>query len=312
MKINSVPVQKYSVTENIFNELFVDLTNKCNLQCQMCYSATGTSTNHKSNDDKVIKLSYYEDICQALPRPTIIALLGGEPTLRKDFLEFIKVTHKYGHTAFISSNGIRFAKDKTFMSDFSKVAKSGNTRLHIDFSGGYSKSLHTKIYGTDLVKTKLEALNRLKEYNIGKVLVACVLVRGFNEDVISDIFDIGEKYKRIVRILKFRAQGHNGRWISETSPYSSVEILKLLEEHLRSDEIYDNIYLSGHLKSKNYQPHKKCKGKSCCVHFKRNRSQEINILECFTHQGTCWRKGRLNLDFTIEPVFEGYTNLLKS
>ena len=44
-----------------------------------------------------------------------------------------------------------------------------------------------------------------------------------------------------------------------------------------------------------------CLGKNCCMHFKPRRGLQIQVLEHFTRQGTCWRKGFLTNDGTVVP-----------
>ena len=153
---------------------------------------------------------------------------------------------------------------------------------------------------------KVRALEHLQEFRVGKVLLACVLIRGLNESAVADVFALADTYKRIVRIVKFRAQGHNGRFVDESSPYRTSEIIDLLKPYVSPAQFLRAVKLSGHLEGRSYSPDPRCKGKSCCFHFQPHSRLEVNILECFTGQGICWRKGRLNSDFKIEPVFESY------
>jgi len=307
-KINSVPLAPVSIEDCTFPEVFVDLTYRCNMACKMCYSDSpspampNTSTSHLPDLD----LGYYEEVCRRLPNPTVMALVGGEPTLRKDILDIIEITHRYGHMAFISTNGIRFARDPAFTKAFADVARRGNTRLHMDVSGGYDSMLSAAIHGQDAVETKLTALKNMQEARLSKLVIACVLIRGLNEAAIPDVLHMANRFDRIVRVVKFRAQGHNGRWVNETHPYSTAEITALLEPHIARDDLLANIKLSGALKTPHYTPEPRCRGKNCCLHVRPSRKLEINILECFTDQGTCWRKGRLIDGYRVEPVFESF------
>ena len=311
-KIDSVPLAPVPVDENPFREVFVDVTHRCNMACKMCYSDSpspalpDTSTSHLPDID----LDYYEEVCRRLPGPTVMALVGGEPTLRKDILDIIEITHRHGHMAFMSTNGIRFARDPAFTKTFADVARSGNTRLHMDMSGGYDGALSKAIHGQDAVETKLAALENMEAAKLGKLVLACVLVRGLNEKAIPDVLDMAKRYERIVRVVKFRAQGHNGRWVPESHPYSTPEITALLEPYIGHEQMMQNIKLSGVHRTPVYEPEPRCLGKTCCFHFRPTRKLEINILECFTEQGTCWRKGRLTEGFLIEPVFDGYRKVV--
>lgn len=272
-KIDSVPYRQWSIEENPFPELFVDLTFRCNMKCPMCYSDSGGAPASLPPD---LDLATYTDICKRLPRSTILALVGGEPTLHKDFFEFIATTHQFGHQAFVTTNGIRFAKDPKFVAEFSRLSRTGPTRVHLDVSGGRSPSLCQKIHGQDTSLLKVQALEHLQEFKVGKVLIACVLIRGLNESAIGDVFALADAYKRIVRIVKFRAQGHNGRFIEESAPYRTTEIISLLKPYITEEQFSRAVKLSGHLEGKSYSPDARCLGKSCCFHFQPHTRLEVN------------------------------------
>ena len=72
-------------------------------------------------------------------------------------------------------------------------------------------------------------------------MITCVLIRGVNESAVPDLLDMSKKFRRVVRTVKLRAQGHVGRWIDETHPYQTQEMLELLEvfEKLKKD-LYKN------------------------------------------------------------------------
>ena len=54
-------------------------------------------------------LAYFEKIFQALarlePRPTV-QLIGGEPTVRNDLLDIIRLGNRYGLRASVVTNGL--------------------------------------------------------------------------------------------------------------------------------------------------------------------------------------------------------------
>ncbi len=291
VKKDSVVNRAYKFEENPFTEVYIDVNYKCNMACPMCYSDTPLGAQAIIPD---LDLDYYEEFCAKLPQPIIIPMVGGEPTISKHILKIIEITHKYGHLAFMSTNGRRFAQSLDFTKQFAEVAKKGNTRIHIDISGGYNDDYNQVLYGEPGVEMKMKALENMREAKLGKVLIACVLIRGFNEDASPDVLDMAQKYKRIVRRLKFRAQGHTGRFVDEEQPYTTPEIINLLEEHIGHEAIYKDVTLSGEIVDK-------CLGKNCCMHFRPWRGLQIQVLEHFTRQGVCWRKGFLTNEGTIVP-----------
>ena len=324
-KINSVPIAKIPYEENPFREIFVDVLWQCNMSCNMCYSdspgpkfpvtstsnvrispapATGASGNDIEWIPERLDLGHYEDFCARLPEPSVMALVGGEPTLRKDIFKILEITHKYGHMAFMATNGKRFAKSLQYTQEFAEVARKGQTRISIDISCGYDHEISDIIFNEDIVDTKQKALERILETRLGRVMITCVLIRGVNESAVPDLLDMSKKFRRVVRTVKLRAQGHVGRWIDETHPYQTQEMLELLEQHIDRELIYKDVTLGPGMDER-------CMGKTCCFHFKPWRGLEIDVLECYTDKGTCWRKGRLNDSGTVEPVFVSYEAMTK-
>ena len=317
IKRNSVENRAYKFEENKFPEIYVDINYKCNMACLMCYSETPFGGKGAPPD---LDLDYFEEFCAKLPRTIIIPMVGGEPTISKNIFKYLEIAHKYGHMPFVATNGRRFAQSLDFTKEFAKVARGGRTRIHIDFSCGYNEEYSQIIFGESVIKMKIQALDNMVKAKLGKVLISSSLIRGFNEDVIPDILDIVNKYKKIVHNIKFRAQGHIGRFIeNEDNPYTTPEILKLLEKHIGEEAIYKNIILSGehsiNVATKNMDYQKKyygysfpsgkpcalCLGKNCCMHFSPSRGLQIFVLDNFTQQGTCWRKGFLTNEGTIIP-----------
>ena len=53
----------------------------------------------------------------------------------------------------MSTNGRRFAQSLNFTKQFAEVAKKGNTRIHIDISGGYNDDYNQILY-VDVILNK--------------------------------------------------------------------------------------------------------------------------------------------------------------
>jgi|TARA_B100001964_G_scaffold105785_1_gene118045 molybdenum cofactor biosynthesis enzyme MoaA len=304
--IHSVPIEKTPYEQGVFPEIFIDVMWQCNMSCNMCYSdspgpkfpVTTTSMN------KDLDLDYYEDLCARLPRPVLMMLVGGEPSMSRDIFKILEITYKHGHGVFMPTNGKRFAKSISFCKEFAQISKMGKTVCCLDFSSGYNDEISDIIYGEPVQEFKTKALENIQKTDAVRVLLSSALIRDLNESVMPDLIDIADRFKKVVRILKFRAQGHTGRWIKESHSYRTPEMLKLLENYFTEEEMYGTVTLSGELKiGKNSE---KCLGKNCCFHFKPKRHLHVWVLECFTEQGSCWRKGRLNDTGTLEPAFEAY------
>ena len=286
--------KRIPVTKNTFPFVFVDLTYRCNMKCNVCYNPIRPMPD--------MSYEYFKSAVQKLPNPIEIRMLGGEPTLHEKFFDFCKVAFDNGHSVYVSSNGKKIANDLSFVKELKQLLKNrrdkkSKLKIHIDMSGGLQKDLYKKIHAEDVLKTKLKALHNLGTANIGRVTISAILIKNFNELVISDLFKISEKFPRVVREIAFRSQGEIGRFISGHSAYKTNEWIQLMQKqgHLKKNHFSEVIH-AGFMDER-------CEGKNCCYHFRYNRNLTVSFLE-FLNKG-CWQRGQLlENEYEIEYMFE--------
>ena len=79
---------------------FLELTYRCNLQCPYCY--VGTERNKQE-----LTLEEWKNVIKQLPFYSIVTLVGGEPLIRKDFIDILAYTSKKVlNKTHVVSNGI--------------------------------------------------------------------------------------------------------------------------------------------------------------------------------------------------------------
>lgn len=96
--------RQWTVEANPFSNLYVDLTERCNMACNYCCNPARQSPD--------LDLSYFTDVCRRLPRPVIWRFLGGEPTLHDNFFDFIDTAFAHGHRVQFNTNGLTFLDEK--------------------------------------------------------------------------------------------------------------------------------------------------------------------------------------------------------
>lgn len=79
---------------------FLELTYRCNLQCPYCYVGTERNKQELTTDE-------WKKVINQIPFYGIVTLVGGEPLIRKDFIEILEAVSKrvWGKTHVVS-NGI--------------------------------------------------------------------------------------------------------------------------------------------------------------------------------------------------------------
>lgn len=272
-------VQKYKFKNNPYKVIFLDITDKCDMRCNICYSS---NQNLEDLDPDLLE----EAVSQFPQKNVCMTMLGGEPTTSPNIFKYIEIINKYGHCPMLSTNGKRISQDESFVEKLADYYHNGNLRVHIDISGGYNRDLHEKIAGDKKAYDyKFGALNMLKKYGIGRVTIACVLVRDLNESSIDDMFKIAKEYKGTVYEIFFRPQFPLGRYLQQSKPYKTNEFLNiLLKKKLFSKKDLSRTITSGWL-------YDKCEGKNCCFRFVKD-GLSVGFVEVFTE--SCWQRGRLS------------------
>jgi len=170
-------------------DLYIDLTERCNLKCPICYT--------NANTRKVPDLSY-EEITQRLeqirgPKP-VISLLGGEPTLREDLPELVSFITRKGFLVKLITNGIRL-NDESYLD---KIRESGLRWVILQFDG-FSDEIYRQTRGEDLYDLKMSVIEKMARKDF-IIVLASMIVKGINDHQVGRIIEFARDHPNIVQI----------------------------------------------------------------------------------------------------------------
>ena len=161
---------------------FVDVTNRCNLNCPMCVDGV-------QNHGFVFEppLEHFKKIFDHLATfdftPTI-ALFGGEPTVRKDLKEIIALSRSYGFPTRVLTNGLKLADE-----DYCRELVATHAHLLISYDGG-NREAYAHLRGTDRAfDKKQQAIANIAKLKRGKISYVSCLSWGINHDRVQELFD---------------------------------------------------------------------------------------------------------------------------
>lgn len=292
--------KQFSVENNPFPFLFVDLTYRCNMACNVCYNPVRPIAD--------MTLEYFEEAVSRLPNPIEIRMLGGEPTIHRQFFEFVDTAFKHGHNVYVSSNGKKAANDISWVKELRTLSKKYPTqklKMHMDMSGGKAEKgfagednkFYHIIHNEPAYEEKVQALKHYAESGIGRVTISAILIRNLNESIIPDMFSIAEDHKRVVREVAFRSQGRIGRYVGNEEPYVTNDWIRLMFQYGMANKLnLSDVIMAGFMSEK-------CRGKNCCYHYRQDRKLTVSWLDFLCN--TCWLRGQLlEKDFIVEYMFE--------
>jgi len=280
---NDESIQKFPIEDNTFPFVFIDTTLRCDYSCNQCYNPVMPRPD--------MNVDSFKEVINRLPNPIEIRLLGGEPTLHKDFFKTIDIIFEAGHSCYLSTNGYRIGQDIEFTKKLKEHSKKGKMRIHMDFSCGLSERL-AEVHHADKnsVIKKLKMLDVCNEIGLGRITIGMVLTRGVNESHMEDVFTIAKRYPKVIREIAYRSQGNVGRYIkdedgNDLKPYTTNEWLNLmLEKKLTTKKDLSKTIMAGFMD-------KRCKGKNCCYHYAVDKTLYISWLDFLND--TCWMRGQL-------------------
>ena len=188
----------------------VDLTNRCNLQCPICFANANVSGYvYEPSYDEVV--SMLEVLRANEPVPTVaVQFSGGEPTIYPRFLDAVKKASELGFTQVqVATNGIKIAKDPELAQ---KMVDSGMHTVYLQFDG-LSEQIYIEARGRPLLETKKKAIENLRNTKpkpLATVLVPTI-VNGINDDQVGEILKFGIKNVDVVRGVNYQPVSFTGR-----------------------------------------------------------------------------------------------------
>ena len=186
----------------------IDITNRCNLRCPICFAHAGAAGYLYEPTKEEIR-GIMENLRANRPiSPPALQFSGGEPTVREDLPELIKMAKDMGFRHIeINSNGIRMAESV----EYCKTLKdAGASTVYLQFDG-VTPEPYKVARGFDLLAIKKRALRNLKDAGFHSVVLVPVLVGGVNTDQVGDIIRFAIENREVVRCVNFQPVAITGR-----------------------------------------------------------------------------------------------------
>ncbi len=219
----------------------VEVTNHCNLKCPFCF-ATANGCGYDYHPDMETIRGMFKTVVDYVKSPRCVQLSGGEPTVRDDLPEIVKMAKDMGieHVE-INTNGIRIGNEFEYLQ---KLKDAGVDDFYFQFDGT-NEEIYLKTRGKALFETKKRAIENCGKLGIGITLVVTV-VRGVNFDHVGEIIKFAAKNTPTVKGVHFQPLSFFGRYPNEPD----------VDEHITIPELAHQIEIQtkGMLKADNFMP----------------------------------------------------------
>jgi len=160
----------------------VDLTNRCNLTCPVCFAnANAAGYIYEPSFEQITGM--LEGLRAQRPVPNrVVQFSGGEPTLYPRFMDVLRKATELGFTHLqVATNGIKFAD-----LEFAQAAKdAGLHTLYLQFDG-MNDDIYLRTRGQRLMETKNAAIANCRKVGL-KIVLVPTIVKGLNDHQLGDM-----------------------------------------------------------------------------------------------------------------------------
>lgn len=215
--------------------VLIDITERCNQHCPYCFARADEndmSVKEPTLDELEAKFDLLLELGEE-ERPFNIQLSGGEPTVRKDLPEIIRMAKDKGFEYIqINTNGRKLALEEGYAAE---LKKAGASVVFMQFDGT-NDDIYMALRGEPLFEIKKQAIRNCEKAGLAVTLVPTV-VAGVNLDNIGEMMDFLLENVNVVKGIHFQPVSFFGRHPEEDNVHGDFEgrvtmfdVLRKLEE----------------------------------------------------------------------------------
>jgi len=196
----------------------IDLTNRCNLDCDFCFAnARACGFVYEPSFDEIVGMMQVLRNEKPVPAPAV-QFSGGEPTMRDDLVDIVKKAKELGFPQVqIATNGVKLANNPVLAQQLKDVGLS-TVYLHFD---GVTPATNP------FLKIHLKALENLNKVGLGVVLVPTI-IKGRNDQEVGNILKFATDHISIVRGVNFQPVAFTGAAKDEDIEKERITIPELI------------------------------------------------------------------------------------
>jgi len=208
----------------------VDVTNRCNLRCPVCFAHAGAAGYLYEPTREQIEEMLGNLLSNSPVKPPALQFSGGEPTVREDLPELIGMAREmgFGHIE-VDSNGVRIAQDPEYCRT---LREAGTATVYLQFDG-VTPGPYLATRGHDLLPIKVRAIENLRAAGFRSIVLVPTIVGGVNDNEIGGIIRFAIENRDVVRCVNFQPvaiTGRIGRRERERMRITIPDLMRLAEE----------------------------------------------------------------------------------
>ena len=183
--------------------LRISVTQRCNLNCVYC-----GKTDCAKKETELSPETYFS-FAKAFAKCGIkkIRITGGEPLVRNDICEIIKLIRSIPEieTLSLTTHGV-------YLKQYARKLKNAgldSVNISLDSTDG---STYRHLTGEDVLKKVLEGIDEAEKVGLSPIKINAVLMKGVNDDGAEQLINLAKKRKidvRFIELMPFSDDGEN-------------------------------------------------------------------------------------------------------
>lgn len=213
----------------------IDITNRCNLTCPICFANARTKgVIYEPEFEEIQKMM--EVLRNERPVPCYaIQFSGGEPTIREDLPEIIELAGELGFLQIqVASNGVRLAKSPEYCK---RLKDAGLQTIYLSFDG-VTPDPYIETRGFNALPLKKKAIENCRNFGPSSLVLVPILAKGVNDSQVGGILRFAAEYLDIIKGVNFQPIAFTGRVDQsqrEKKRITTSDVLKLVEEQTNGE-----------------------------------------------------------------------------
>lgn len=175
----------------------IEITSKCNLACKYCFAESGGKS---SKELEYVTIQTIIEGLAALGNSHFL-IMGGEPTLHRDFLQIVDFVKKKGLQVGFSTNGLKLTD--SFCQKIAALGIKYNVYVSLDTIDSVE---YKNITGRDRLAKVISGMQNLKNHGV-EFAISCVVIRQ-NIEFLEDIYQFAEvNGASFLNLIRFNVEG---------------------------------------------------------------------------------------------------------
>lgn len=219
----------------------IDPTNRCNLACPICFAnANAKGYVVEPTLDECRKIMEHFRNIKPIP-PVILQFSGGEPTVREDLVELVRMAKEMGFVEILlTTNGLKIAA-RNGVQYMKELMEAGVNCVYLSFDSADDPEVYKKTRGVNLLPQKIRVIENCRKAGFHGVLLIPTIAKGINDNAIKGIMDFAKKNHDVVSGIVFQPVSLCGRIDNEQLHelrYTTSDLVQAVSEATGLKDMY--------------------------------------------------------------------------